>query len=45
MECKYCCYYWQGEDEENERCHWDTSCPGDCAPCEHKEYYYEEDEE
>lgn len=39
MKCAECCYYWQDEDENRPRCHWEMRCPGDLAPCE-----YEDDE-
>jgi hypothetical protein len=33
MKCTECCYYWQDEDENRPRCHWED--PRFPAPCEY----------
>ena len=35
MECKYCGYFWQDEDDRYPRCHFDG--PVNWAPCEYEE--------
>lgn len=37
LECCNCGYYWQDEDDDWERCHWDYNCPFP-APCEEEDY-------
>lgn len=34
MKCTECCYYWQDEDENRPRCHWED--PRFPAPCEYE---------
>ena len=32
--CEDCAYHWADDGEEYSRCHWESRCPGDKAPCE-----------
>ena len=45
MKCIECCYYWQDEDENRARCHWEARCAGDLAPCEYEDAEVADDPE
>lgn len=38
MECKYCNYYWEDDNQPYAMCHWTSRCPGDIPPCEEEDY-------
>lgn len=40
-----CSYYWQEEGEAYPRCHWESRCPGDVAPCDEDDVYYADEPE
>lgn len=41
MNCKTCGYYWQDEDENFPRCHYESMGDFDPAPCEYEDEYDE----